>query len=92
MQTIIVIIGYLIIINIIGFLSMGIDKDRAIHKKWRMPEKKLFLIAILGGSIGSIVGMQIFRHKTKHATFTIGMPSILIVQSLLILVLYRLQP
>lgn len=74
---------YLTIINLIGFFSMGIDKYKAIHHKWRIPENTLFLIAIIGGSIGSILGMQLFRHKTKHPRFVIGMPIILILQVLI---------
>lgn len=74
---------YLTIINLIGFFSMGIDKYKAIHHKWRIPENTLFLIAIIGGSIGSILGMQLFRHKTKHPRFVIGMPVILILQVLI---------
>ncbi len=71
---------YLIIINFVGLLSMYIDKRRAIKNKWRIPEKTLFLIAIIGGSIGSILGMHHFRHKTKHWYFKYGMPVILAVQ------------
>lgn len=74
---------YLTIINIIGFFSMGIDKYKAVHHKWRIPEKTLFIIALMGGSAGSIVGMQLFRHKTKHPSFFIGMPVILILQVLI---------
>lgn len=76
-------IYYLIIINIIAFFLMGIDKKKAQTGAWRIPEKTLFLSAILGGSIGAIAGMQLFRHKTKHKSFVIGMPVILIVQLLL---------
>lgn len=57
---------------------MAIDKDRAIKKQWRIKESTLFLIAAIGGSVGSIIGMQMFRHKTKHKLFVIGMPLILI--------------
>ena len=76
-------IYYLIIINIIAFFLMGIDKKKAQNGAWRIPEKTLFLSASLAGSIGAIAGMQLFRHKTKHRTFVIGMPTILIVQILL---------
>ena len=72
--------AYLIILNLAAFLLMGLDKAKARRHKWRIPEKTLFLSAILGGSIGAIAGMQIFRHKTKHASFRIGMPCILILQ------------
>lgn len=83
--SILAILIYLLIMNIVGFAIMGIDKSRAKRGAWRIPEKTLFLIAILGGSIGSILGMKQFRHKTKHRTFTIGMPAILIVQAAIIL-------
>ena len=83
--SIIVVLIYLVVMNIIGFASMGIDKSKAKRGAWRIPEKTLFLIAILGGSIGSILGMKQFRHKTKHKTFTIGMPAILLVQAAIIL-------
>lgn len=73
-------IYYWMIINIVAFFLMGIDKKKARTGAWRIPEKTLFLSAILGGSIGSICGMQLFRHKTKHTSFVIGMPAILVVQ------------
>ena len=79
-----IIIIYTIIINIIGFFSMLIDKRRAIKNKWRIPEKTLFLITIIGGSVGSIAGMRLFRHKTKHWYFAYGMPAILLVQIVII--------
>ena len=75
---------YLIVINIIAFAMMGIDKSKAIKRRWRIPEKSLFLSAVLGGSIGAIAGMQLFRHKTKHTKFVIGMPTILILQIVII--------
>lgn len=76
-------IYYFIIINILAFFLMGIDKKKAQMGAWRIPEKTLFFSAIIGGSIGAIAGMQLFRHKTKHKTFVIGMPAILIVQLIL---------
>ena len=72
--------GDVVIMTIAGFLSMYIDKKKAIKHQWRIPEKTLFLIAILGGSIGSNLGMAVCRHKTKHWYFVIGMPAILILQ------------
>ena len=81
---------YLVIINIVGFAMMGIDKKRAIRGAWRISEASLFLSAILGGSIGCILGMRHFRHKTKHWYFKYGMPAILIVQILLVSLLYKL--
>lgn len=71
---------YFLIINVIGFFFMGIDKLRAKKQVWRVPEKTLFLIAVLGGSVGTNIGMYVFRHKTKHWYFVIGMPLILIAQ------------
>lgn len=79
---------YLIIMNIVGFLSMGVDKMRAKNGKWRIKEKTLFLVAIIGGSAGSVLGMNIFHHKTKHRVFVIGMPLILILQTICILFLF----
>lgn len=81
---------YFLIINITAFALMGIDKSRARKGAWRIPEKNLFLSAILGGSVGAIMGMQFFRHKTKHWYFQYGMPAILILQLLLIFVCMRL--
>jgi len=69
---------YIIIINIIAFLLMGIDKLLAKKHKWRISEKNLFIAPLLGGSIGGILGMQIFRHKTKHREFQFGFPMILL--------------
>ena len=80
MKLVYIIIIYLILINITGFAVMGVDKWKARKQAWRIPEKTLFLISILGGSIGSIAGMYTFHHKTKHWYFVIGMPLILIVQ------------
>ena len=71
---------YLVVINAAGFLLMLIDKQKAKKNRWRIPEKTLFLTAIIGGSVGSLVGMYTFRHKTKHIQFTLGMPAILAAQ------------
>ena len=67
-------------LNLLSFGLMAYDKRCARSGKWRVPEKTLFLFAILGGSIGAIVGMQVFRHKTKHWYFKYGMPAILVLQ------------
>lgn len=72
---------YLILMNLIGFALMGIDKYKAKKHLWRIPEKTLFLSSVLGGSIGTLAGMYVFHHKTKHWYFVIGMPAILIIQS-----------
>ena len=73
---------YLLLINAVGFGVMLYDKYLAKNNLWRIPEKTLFGIAAFGGSIGCIAGMYIARHKTKHKSFTIGMPTILLVQLL----------
>ena len=75
-----ILICYLLIMNIIGIAVMGIDKAKAKRHAWRIPEKVLFLVSLLGGSIGTWAGMYIFRHKTKHWYFVVGMPAILILQ------------
>jgi len=79
-----ILLFYFLLLNITGFFLMGIDKRKARKNQWRIPEKTLFLIAILGGSLGSILGMHVFRHKTKHASFIIGMPCILLVHLFII--------
>jgi len=71
---------YLLIVNALAFLLMLVDKRKAQKKLWRIPESTLLLTAAIGGSIGSLCGMYIFRHKTKHLKFTLGVPAILIVQ------------
>lgn len=71
---------YLAIINAVGFLLMLIDKWKAKHNRWRIPEATLMGVAALGGSVGSLVGMYTVRHKTKHIKFTVGIPVILVVQ------------
>lgn len=71
---------YLLAINLIGFLAMGLDKFKAKNNFWRTKEKTLFIIAAIGGSVGSIIGMYTFRHKTKHNSFVFGMPVIFAIQ------------
>jgi uncharacterized membrane protein YsdA (DUF1294 family) len=71
---------YLVIINIIAFALMGIDKKRARNKEWRISEATLFVTALLFGSLGSNIGMRVFHHKTKHWYFVIFMPLIMVVQ------------
>ncbi len=77
---IILLIVYFLVMTIIGYVSMGVDKAKAKKHAWRIPEATLFSIAILGGSIGSIMGMYHFRHKTKHWYFVAGMPIIFFIQ------------
>ena len=71
---------YLLLINAVGFLLMLIDKWKAKHNRWRIPEATLMWVAALGGSIGSLLGMYTVRHKTKHPKFTVGIPLILVAQ------------
>ena len=78
---------WILVWNGIAFVLMGLDKGKAKEKKWLIPEKVLFLAAALGGSIGAMLGMSFFRHKTKHWSFRLGMPAILAVQIVLLLVL-----
>ena len=75
---------YLILMNLIGFGLMGVDKQRARRRDWRIPEKVLFGAALLGGSVGAWAGMYLFHHKTKHWYFVVGMPLILAVQAALV--------
>lgn len=65
---------YLAVMNTLGFALMGLDKKRAGEHQWRISERTLFLVAALGGSVGSWLGMYIFHHKTKHWYFVIGIP------------------
>ena len=71
---------FLIIMNLIGFCLMGIDKRKAIRHKWRIPEKAFFIVSILSGSLGTLIGMYTFHHKTKHVKFVAGIPVILALQ------------
>ncbi len=71
---------YLFIVNAAGLLLMLVDKAKAKKKAWRIPERTLMLTAVLGGSVGCLLGMYTVRHKTKHSKFTVGIPVILAVQ------------
>ena len=79
------IIIYFIVINLIGFLIMFIDKQKAKKEAWRIPEKTLFIITALGGGIGTIAGMYTFRHKTRKIQFVIGLPLITILEIILVI-------
>ena len=68
---------YIVFINLLLFSLMGIDKEKAKLKKWRISEKTLFLLALFGGGIGGVIGIYTFRHKTKHLKFTLGFPIII---------------
>ncbi|QYY44461.1 DUF1294 domain-containing protein [Aneurinibacillus thermoaerophilus] len=77
-------IGYAVVINVAGFILMGADKRRARRGLWRIKEKTLFLAALLGGAVGCLAGMYTFRHKTKHWRFVAGIPTILLLEILLV--------
>ena len=79
---------YLLVINLIAFFAMGIDKWKAKREAWRIPEQTLLSLVLLGGGIGGIAGMYVFRHKTKKPKFFIGFPVILITE--IVLVIYLL--
>lgn len=74
---------YLLIINAVGFVLMLVDKFKARRGLWRIPEATLIGVAALGGSVGSLAGMYLVRHKTQHPKFTVGIPVILVIQIIL---------
>ncbi len=82
---------YLLLINAVGFALMLIDKRKARKNRWRIPEVTLMTVAALGGSIGSLLGMYLVRHKTRHPKFTLGIPLILAVQLVILtwILVYR---
>lgn len=80
---------YILLVNLAALVLYGVDKEKAKKGLWRISEAKLLLIAIIGGSAGAIVGMRIFRHKTKHPKFYIGLPVILLLQVLAVVLIYR---
>lgn len=80
---------WLIAINLVTFAVYGADKRRARRGAWRVPEKTLFLLPLLGGSVGALLGMRVFRHKTKHWYFVWGVPAILLAQMALAVWLLR---
>ncbi|MBR4982731.1 MAG: DUF1294 domain-containing protein [Lachnospiraceae bacterium] len=91
MDVISVLLIYVALVNLLGLYAMYNDKLRAKKRAFRVPEATLFAIAIIGGSIGCIIGMYLFRHKTRHWYFVYGMPLILVLQ-ILGLVLLRIAP
>ena len=74
---------YLIGINLLTFIIFGVDKRKARKRKWRISEETLIWMSIIGGSIGALVGMSFFRHKTQKRKFILGIPAILLVQAVL---------
>ena len=75
---------FLVSINILAFIVYGIDKWRAAHGRWRIPESTLLGLAIIGGSIGALLGMKVWHHKTKHKKFVLGLPAILLIQLIIL--------
>ena len=82
-----IIIIYICLINIIGLVIMGLDKSKAKKQQYRIPEKTFFIVSIIGGSVGTWIGMMLFRHKTKHWYFLVFIPLIFFAQVLLIFLL-----
>ena len=81
-------IVYLLIINASGFVLMLLDKLKARKKQWRIPERTLLLIAAIGGSFGALLGMYLFRHKTLHLLFSLGLPLLFAIHILLLILIY----
>ncbi|MGP1515366.1 MAG: DUF1294 domain-containing protein [Bacteroidales bacterium] len=78
---------YFVAMNIVAFYLYGVDKRRSRKRYWRINEKKLIFVAIIGGSIGSLLGMQLFNHKIKHIKFRFGIPLIIVVQMIVVFLL-----
>lgn len=83
------IIIYMALINLVGFEEIYRDKAKSIKKQWRTPESRFFVISALFGGIGVLAGMQIFRHKTKHIKFTLGIPAIIALQAVAVYMLLK---
>lgn len=75
-----VIWAYLLVVNVVTFIAFGVDKRKAKHNKWRIAEKTLLMLAAIGGSVGALIAMRVFHHKTKHKKFYIGVPVIILLQ------------
>lgn len=82
MNIVSLIIYYLVAINIVVFFVYGIDKLKAKRNRWRIPESTLLLLAVIGGSVGALLGMKVWHHKTMHKKFIYGIPLIIAVQIL----------
>jgi uncharacterized membrane protein YsdA (DUF1294 family) len=85
-----VFIAFLLLINVISFSVFAVDKQKAVQGKWRIPEKVLILLAGMGGAAGALLAMKIFRHKTRHPKFSIGIPVLLILQIIVALIVILL--
>lgn len=86
-----ILIGYFIMINLALLLTMKIDKTKAKSNQYRISEKTLWILALVGGAIGGTLGMQLFRHKTKHIAFTVGFPLLAIVDVIIVVILLSIQ-
>lgn len=87
-----VVLAYFITVNVLGFVLFGIDKWKAKHDKWRISEATLLSLTVIGGSIGTWVGMKVWHHKTMHKKFKYGIPLVMVLQlALLLFTLYRLN-
>lgn len=80
---------YLIMINVLAFVMYEIDKRKAVKGRWRISEAALLTVAALGGSLGSLLAMELFRHKTKHKKFTIGVRLLLVLHIILLVLYYK---
>ncbi|OZU89762.1 hypothetical protein CIL03_01070 [Virgibacillus indicus] len=78
------VLPYILGVNVIVFILMGIDKRKAVKHQYRIPERTFWLLAFIGGAAGALIGMKVFRHKTKHRSFTIGMPLLIIVNAVIL--------
>ena len=83
-----ILIGFLAMVNVVAFVTYGIDKLKARRNQWRIPESTLLLLAMIGGSIGAWIGLKVWRHKTLHKKFKYGIPLIIVVQIALCIYLH----
>lgn len=81
--------AYLFVMNISGIIIMGVDKRRALRKRWRTPEKTMFITALLGGALGVFLGMRIFHHKTLHNKFKYGIPALLLLNAAIVVLIVK---
>lgn len=82
-----ILLVYLFTVNALGFVLMLIDKEKAKRNLWRIPEATLMTVAVIGGSLGTLMGMRIFRHKTLHLKFSLGVPALLMLHILIFILL-----
>ena len=82
------IVIFLVTVNVVTFFLYGIDKWKAKHSKWRIPEATLLGLAVIGGSVGALLGMRVWHHKTMHKKFKYGLPLIILLQITLVIWIY----